>query len=89
LAQGCPARDPRAQDTAGGIGDGLHAALQSQLDTPSATAAEPIADLERQTPWPERGRPRDTGGADNLARLLTDLASAVCAMSSTCSASRI
>jgi hypothetical protein len=53
------------------------AELEVALDTPSATAAERVADLARHTPWPDRGRRRYLGGVDGLVRLLTELAGQV------------
>jgi alkanesulfonate monooxygenase SsuD/methylene tetrahydromethanopterin reductase-like flavin-dependent oxidoreductase (luciferase family) len=50
------------------------AELEVALDTPSDTAAERVADLDRRAGWPDRGRLRYTGGADGLVRLLTELA---------------
>ena len=53
------------------------AEVEVALDTPSATAADRLADLERHSPWPDRGRLRYTGGADGLVRLFTELAASV------------
>jgi hypothetical protein len=43
------------------------------LDTPDATAAERVADLERHAPWADRGRLRHLGRADQLVALLQEL----------------
>ncbi|MFJ4989636.1 LLM class flavin-dependent oxidoreductase [Streptomyces sp. NPDC088732] len=43
------------------------------LDTPRASAAERVADLERHAPWADRGRLRHIGSADGLVTLLAGL----------------
>jgi hypothetical protein len=43
------------------------------LDTPDATAAERVADLERHAPWTDRGRLRHIGSADQLVAFLGEL----------------
>jgi alkanesulfonate monooxygenase SsuD/methylene tetrahydromethanopterin reductase-like flavin-dependent oxidoreductase (luciferase family) len=68
VSQGDPAELRRADTPL------TFAEVDLALDTPSATAAERLADLERHAPWLDRGRLRYTGGADGLVRLLTELA---------------
>ncbi|MEU6378846.1 LLM class flavin-dependent oxidoreductase [Streptomyces sp. NPDC046909] len=49
------------------------AEVEVALDTPEATAAERVADLERHAPWTDRGRLRHIGSADGLTALLGEL----------------
>ncbi|HZZ50924.1 MAG TPA: LLM class flavin-dependent oxidoreductase [Pseudonocardia sp.] len=51
--------------------------LEVALDTPTAAAADRLADLERHSPWPDRGRRRYLGGVDGLVRLVTETAGQV------------
>jgi alkanesulfonate monooxygenase SsuD/methylene tetrahydromethanopterin reductase-like flavin-dependent oxidoreductase (luciferase family) len=51
----------------------VFAEVEVALDTPEATAAERVADLERHAPWTERGRLRHIGSADHLVALLGEL----------------
>ncbi|MFJ3669581.1 LLM class flavin-dependent oxidoreductase [Streptomyces sp. NPDC090106] len=51
----------------------VFAEVEVALDTPEATAAERVADLERHTPWTDRGRLRHIGSAERLVRLLAEL----------------
>ncbi|MFF9167689.1 MULTISPECIES: LLM class flavin-dependent oxidoreductase [unclassified Streptomyces] len=51
----------------------VFAEVEVALDTPDATAAERVADLERHTPWPDRGRLRHVGSAQQLSALLVEL----------------
>lgn len=51
----------------------VFAEVEVALDTPDATAAERVADLERHTPWSDRGRLRHIGSADQLVALLAEL----------------
>jgi hypothetical protein len=53
------------------------AEVEVALDTPGATAAARVTDLERHATWPDRGRLRYSGPADGLVRLLTDVAGTV------------
>ncbi|WP_028932201.1 LLM class flavin-dependent oxidoreductase [Pseudonocardia spinosispora] len=65
--------DVASLDAAGRGTTHAFAEIELALDTPAASAAERIADLERHAPWPDRGRLRYTGGPDGLLRLLTEL----------------
>jgi len=47
--------------------------VEVALDTVAATADERVADLERHTPWIDRGRLRHIGSAAGLAALLGEL----------------
>ncbi|MFL4902044.1 LLM class flavin-dependent oxidoreductase [Streptomyces sp. MMS24-I2-30] len=49
------------------------AEVEVALDTPDATGAQRLADLERHAPWPDRGRLRLTGSAARLVALLEEL----------------
>ncbi|WP_329378848.1 LLM class flavin-dependent oxidoreductase [Streptomyces sp. NBC_01716] len=49
------------------------AEVEVALDTPGATAAERVADLERHTAWSDRGRLRHIGTADQLVAVLVEL----------------
>ncbi|WP_406335558.1 LLM class flavin-dependent oxidoreductase [Streptomyces sp. NBC_00203] len=49
------------------------AEVEVALDTVAATADERVADLERHTPWTDRGRLRHIGSAAGLAALLGEL----------------
>lgn len=51
----------------------VFAEIEVALDTPEATAAERVADLERHAPWTDRGRLRHIGQADQLIALLGEL----------------
>ncbi|WP_141208746.1 LLM class flavin-dependent oxidoreductase [Streptomyces griseorubiginosus] len=51
----------------------VFAEVEVALDTPDATAAERVADLERHAPWSDRGKLRHIGSADQLVALLTEL----------------
>ncbi|MEV6947462.1 LLM class flavin-dependent oxidoreductase [Streptomyces sp. NPDC051172] len=51
----------------------VYAEVEVALDTPGATAAERVADLERHTPWTDRGRLRHIGSSDQLVTLLGEL----------------
>ena len=51
----------------------VFAEVEVALDTPGATAAERVADLERHAEWTDRGRLRHLGPADQLVALLGDL----------------
>lgn len=51
----------------------VFAEVEVALDTPDATGAERVADLERHAPWTDRGRLRHVGPAGQLVALLTDL----------------
>jgi alkanesulfonate monooxygenase SsuD/methylene tetrahydromethanopterin reductase-like flavin-dependent oxidoreductase (luciferase family) len=53
------------------------AEVEVALDTPRATAAERLADLERHSPWPDRGRLRHIGSPEGLITLLGELAGVV------------
>ncbi|MEU6354126.1 LLM class flavin-dependent oxidoreductase [Streptomyces sp. NPDC047072] len=53
------------------------AEVEVALDTPDATAAERVADLERHAPWADRGRLRHIGPAEQLVSLLQELSSYV------------
>jgi alkanesulfonate monooxygenase SsuD/methylene tetrahydromethanopterin reductase-like flavin-dependent oxidoreductase (luciferase family) len=53
------------------------AEVEVALDTPTASAAERVADLAGHAPWPDSGRLRYTGAADGLVRLLTELGTRV------------
>ncbi|MFE4578766.1 LLM class flavin-dependent oxidoreductase [Streptomyces chartreusis] len=51
----------------------VFAEVEVALDTPEATAAERVADLERHAPWTDLGRLRHIGSADRLIPLLGQL----------------
>ncbi|WP_328745299.1 LLM class flavin-dependent oxidoreductase [Streptomyces sp. NBC_00285] len=51
----------------------VFAEVEVALDTPDATAAERVADLERHAPWTDRGRLRHIGSGDRLVALLGEL----------------
>ncbi|WP_405552472.1 LLM class flavin-dependent oxidoreductase [Streptomyces canus] len=51
----------------------VFAEIEVALDTPEATAAERVADLERHAPWTGRGRLRHIGPADQLIAQLGEL----------------
>ncbi|MHC3469570.1 LLM class flavin-dependent oxidoreductase [Streptomyces sp. 7R007] len=51
----------------------VFAEVEVALDTPDATAAERVADLERHAPWTDQGRLRHIGSADQLVMLLVEL----------------
>lgn len=51
----------------------VFAEVEVALDTPQATAAERVADLERHAAWTDRGRLRHIGSADQLVALLREL----------------
>ncbi|MEV8561399.1 LLM class flavin-dependent oxidoreductase [Streptomyces sp. NPDC051917] len=51
----------------------VFAEVDVALDTPEATAAERVADLERHAAWSDRGRLRHIGPADQLVALLGEL----------------
>ncbi|MGQ5635685.1 MULTISPECIES: LLM class flavin-dependent oxidoreductase [unclassified Streptomyces] len=51
----------------------VFAEVEVALDTPEATAAERVADLERHAPWADRGRLRHLGHADQLVAFLQEL----------------
>ncbi|MET9907051.1 LLM class flavin-dependent oxidoreductase [Streptomyces sp. NPDC006476] len=51
----------------------VFAEVEVALDTPGATAAERVADLERHAAWSDRGRLRHIGNADQLVALLGEL----------------
>ncbi|MFC4944520.1 hypothetical protein [Pseudonocardia sp. GCM10023141] len=51
--------------------------VEVALDTPAATAAERLADLQRHGAWPERDRVRYSGSAAGFVVLLTELAAQV------------
>ncbi|MGW1209446.1 LLM class flavin-dependent oxidoreductase [Streptomyces sp. NPDC002499] len=51
----------------------VFAELEVALDTPDATGAERVADLERYAPWTDRGRLRHVGSAEQLVALLAEL----------------
>ncbi|MFD4576101.1 LLM class flavin-dependent oxidoreductase [Streptomyces sp. NPDC058417] len=53
------------------------AEVEVALDTPTATAAERVADLERHAPWTPTGRLRHIGPAAGLVALLAELAGVV------------
>ncbi|MEW2167179.1 LLM class flavin-dependent oxidoreductase [Streptomyces sp. NPDC007084] len=53
------------------------AEVEVALDTPEATGAERVADLERYAPWTDRGRLRLTGSATQLVALLAELSTVV------------
>ncbi|MFF4397344.1 LLM class flavin-dependent oxidoreductase [Streptomyces sp. NPDC001480] len=55
----------------------VFAEVEVALDTPSATAAERVADLERYAPWTDRGRLRHIGSAEQLVAWLTELSGTV------------
>ncbi|MEU1300654.1 LLM class flavin-dependent oxidoreductase [Streptomyces shenzhenensis] len=55
----------------------VFAEVEVALDTPDATGAERLADLERHAPWADRGRLRHTGPASRLVALLDELSTAV------------
>ena len=68
-------RDPASLTTAaaGAGAPRVFAEVEVALDTPEATAAERVADLERHAPWQDRGRFRHIGSAEQLVALLSDL----------------
>ncbi|MFF7276941.1 LLM class flavin-dependent oxidoreductase [Streptomyces griseorubiginosus] len=68
-------RDPASLTTAaaGASAPRVFAEVEVALDTPEATAAERVADLERHAPWQDRGRLRHIGSAEQLVALLSDL----------------
>ncbi|MFJ3641019.1 LLM class flavin-dependent oxidoreductase [Streptomyces sp. NPDC090108] len=51
----------------------VFAEVEVALDTPEATAAERVADLERYAPWRDRGRLRHIGSVDRLIALIAEL----------------
>ncbi|MFI5795081.1 LLM class flavin-dependent oxidoreductase [Streptomyces sp. NPDC051677] len=51
----------------------VFAEVEVALDTPEATAANRVADLERHTAWSDRGWLRHLGSAEQLAALLAEL----------------
>lgn len=51
----------------------VFAEVEVALDTPDATAAARVADLERHAPWPDQGRLRHIGSAEQLVALLREL----------------
>ena len=51
----------------------VFAEVEVALDTPDATAAARVADLEAHAPWPDRGRLRHIGSAGQLVSLLGEL----------------
>ncbi|WP_046727056.1 LLM class flavin-dependent oxidoreductase [Streptomyces humi] len=51
----------------------VFAEVEVALDTPDASAAERVADLERHAPWTDRGRLRHIGPAAQLVSLLGEL----------------
>ncbi|NUR43773.1 MAG: LLM class flavin-dependent oxidoreductase [Streptomyces sp.] len=51
----------------------VFAEVEVALDTPDATAAARVADLEAHAPWPDRGRLRHIGSAGQLVTLLGEL----------------
>ncbi|MER6123492.1 LLM class flavin-dependent oxidoreductase [Streptomyces sp. NPDC001795] len=51
----------------------VFAEVEVALDTPDATAAERVADLERHTSWTDRGWLRHVGSADQLVAQLAEL----------------
>ncbi|MEU8950571.1 LLM class flavin-dependent oxidoreductase [Streptomyces sp. NPDC048489] len=51
----------------------VFAEVEVALDTPEATAAERVADLEQHAEWTDRGRLRHIGPANQLITLLTEL----------------
>ncbi|MFD5407589.1 LLM class flavin-dependent oxidoreductase [Streptomyces griseorubiginosus] len=51
----------------------VFAEVEVALDTPDATAAERVADLERHKPWRDSGKLRHIGSADQLVSLLVEL----------------
>lgn len=53
------------------------AEVEVALDTPTATAADRVADLARHAPWPDRGRLRYTGSPEGLVSLLDELAGVI------------
>ncbi|WP_326580181.1 LLM class flavin-dependent oxidoreductase [Actinacidiphila glaucinigra] len=55
----------------------VFAEVEVALDTPAASGAERVADLERHAPWTDRGRLRHVGSAERLVALLHDLRGAV------------
>ncbi|MFJ8787596.1 LLM class flavin-dependent oxidoreductase [Streptomyces sp. NPDC102462] len=55
----------------------VFAEVEVALDTPDATGAERVADLERHAPWTDRGRLRHTGPASQLVTTLEELSSVV------------
>ncbi|MGW1620501.1 LLM class flavin-dependent oxidoreductase [Streptomyces sp. NPDC002172] len=68
-------RDPAAV-AAAAVGAGtprVFAEVEVALDTPDATGAERVADLERYAPWADRGRLRHIGSAEQLVSVLVEL----------------
>jgi alkanesulfonate monooxygenase SsuD/methylene tetrahydromethanopterin reductase-like flavin-dependent oxidoreductase (luciferase family) len=55
----------------------VFAEVEVALDTPDATGAERVADLERHAPWTDRRRLRHIGSAGQLIALLDELSRAV------------
>lgn len=55
----------------------VFAEVEIALDTPTATAAERVADLERHGPWTATGRLRHIGSAPRLVDLLVELSEIV------------
>ncbi|MCZ0985393.1 LLM class flavin-dependent oxidoreductase [Streptomyces diastatochromogenes] len=55
----------------------VFAEVEVALDTPGATAAERVADLERYAPWTDRGRLRHIGSVGQLLALLDQLKDSV------------
>ncbi|MFF5139566.1 LLM class flavin-dependent oxidoreductase [Streptomyces sp. NPDC013157] len=51
----------------------VFAEVEVALDTPDATGAERVADLERYAPWTDRGRLRHIGSAEQLVAVLVEL----------------
>ncbi|MEU8727108.1 LLM class flavin-dependent oxidoreductase [Streptomyces antimycoticus] len=51
----------------------VFAEVEVALDTPEATAADRVTDLERHAAWSDRGRLRHIGAADQLVALLGEL----------------
>ncbi|MCQ9135719.1 LLM class flavin-dependent oxidoreductase [Streptomyces hilarionis] len=68
-------RDPAS--VAGAAADAgtprVFAEVEVALDTPDATGAERVADLDRYAPWTDRGRLRHIGSADGLVAVLEEL----------------
>ncbi|MFJ2901967.1 LLM class flavin-dependent oxidoreductase [Streptomyces sp. NPDC087212] len=55
----------------------VFAEVEVALDTPDATGAERVADLERHAPWADQGRLRHIGSAGQLVALLDELSAHV------------
>ncbi|MFJ3759336.1 LLM class flavin-dependent oxidoreductase [Streptomyces sp. NPDC090080] len=68
-------RDPAAVATASADAGTprVFAEVEVALDTPDATGAERVADLERYAPWADRGRLRHVGSVAGLLALLSEL----------------